>query len=1733
MSMFLTDALGITFRGVTMRRVVLLLLIVFASWRVEAGATAACPFYAINSSNYYACFQSQAEAEEFIRDDAGGTRPARKHLEMSNANPPQVVSNDATSIDIYYTVKPKPGVVGAKGYKTLKTSGASTSYELCGCDTSGMSGKCMPFGPTSNCQNQPDLCTFGNYCNSRSSLSEAMIAYQSSQQCHTSPSAGFSGGPSGSALSFDDHVPDNRPIYPPNTGTLGYSGTVDGEWVGGKMVVQWNDCEGQPAGYGEREVYVVAPLTCPTGYTFNRAMPPKVSEACISNEWGLIQTYRAPVKNPTCSEDVDGKDGCYGNPVVAATGAKIQSPKGWSSESMLGLTIAYNSLYTDSTYGLFGGSWASLLSARFVGNSFAGNNYAYSDPEGNIETFWASTNGIYRPQNSSDKFMRSTSSSPCDITVFEAGRRLVFGCYDTRRLERVEYPDSPIKNLTVVWSASEAFDSNGVQTVFYGVPTALVRADGRRLDFFYSRVNPSSDCDAAPRPYACNAIRLTAIHDNDGNITLFDYNTDGRLSLIYYPDGTRERFEYGAAADICPSTMPGSCNGTPHALLPATLLTGTYIETPRQDGGFDSARYGIYQYDNYGRAIVTTHPGDAGRTEFRYAADRTPTVRLFTDSTHYRDRTIVTQRINGLYDKPKAISETDSAGVPIRNASNTYGSLGYLSQSIDYRGVTTDWTFNDAGLPTQKVEAANDTTGNRRTRQIDWNVSLRLATEHRLYDSRTTVPGTLISRSSRAYNARGQATASCQVDPGNATAMAYVCGSAANAPAGVRQMRNTYCEQADVDAQVCPLVGLVIAVDGPRTDVADVSTLAYYSSDDASCAGAPTDCPHHRGDLWKMTNSRSQTIEVLRYDGASRALSIKDANGIVTDLEYSARGWLKFQKVRGADDSGEADDAITRIDHDAIGRVIKVTQPDGTFVGFTHDAAHRLTKITDALGNSIRYVLDYAGNRTQEQTSDNLGELKHSLSRLFNNLGQIQTLLDANGAPTALTYDLNGNGDTATDAMSRVTDSDVDPLNRVWKVIANASGSANERAVTQFVFDARDKLTSVIDPKGLTTTYSFNGLGDQTKLVSPDTGNATNYTYDAAGNRLTQVDARGKTTGYGYDSIGRLITQTVPTIAQNIGFDYDLPQADCSVGETYSVGRLVRIRDESGSTRYCYDRLGRLVRKVQTVVGGSTLTVGATYSSAGRLRALTYPSGAIVAYMPDDNGQIKRIDANPTETATQVTLVKDATYLPFGPLNTLTYGNDRILTKTYDQNYGIDRVADSSATGLSLDLSLNTVGNVVGLTERTSTGGSVSRTFTYDGQDRLTGQKNGASTVEGFGYDATGNRTSKTVGSTTTVYSYANTTHRLSSVGTTARSYDNNGNTSLIGTASKGQSFAYDDRNRLRDFKLANKLKASYRYNGKGERVLKTDAASTTNSRQYVYDEAGHLLGEYTTAGMRIKEYVWLDNTLVAILSDHDGSTYQFVETDHLGTPRAVIHPTKHSIVWRWDATNTAFGDHAPLADPDANSITYTLDARYSGQWYDSESGLHYNYFRDYDATTGRYLQSDPIGLAGGQSTFNYVGSNPLDSTDFYGLINDNEIPSQEKINRDYQQQLQQQKAMAQLVTTYNEMKSKDVRGTDQFYHCMGACRASKVTGDPALVISLMSEKEMRDYALNIVGLYGEKQLPHKEMMEDIGRDLDVNNFGANCPTSVTCVKRCSHLLDNLKPSRRKYMIHYRPDWKE
>ncbi len=114
-----------------------------------------------------------------------------------------------------------------------------------------------------------------------------------------------------------------------------------------------------------------------------------------------------------------------------------------------------------------------------------------------------------------------------------------------------------------------------------------------------------------------------------------------------------------------------------------------------------------------------------------------------------------------------------------------------------------------------------------------------------------------------------------------------------------------------------------------------------------------------------------------------------------------------------------------------------------------------------------------------------------------------------------------------------------------------------------------------------------------------------------------------------------------------------------------------------------------------------------------------------------------------------------------------------------------------------------------------------------------------------------------------------------------------------------------------------------------------------------------------------------------------------YIEADALGTPRVVVDRTRGATgtaIWTWDLQGEAFGTTAPNQNPDGDATNFVFNLRFPGQRFDSASGLNYNYFRDYEPGTGRYSQSDPIGLNGGISMYGYVSGNPYTYSDELGL---------------------------------------------------------------------------------------------------------------------------------------------------
>ncbi|CAD6068323.1 RHS Repeat family protein [Escherichia coli] len=229
---------------------------------------------------------------------------------------------------------------------------------------------------------------------------------------------------------------------------------------------------------------------------------------------------------------------------------------------------------------------------------------------------------------------------------------------------------------------------------------------------------------------------------------------------------------------------------------------------------------------------------------------------------------------------------------------------------------------------------------------------------------------------------------------------------------------------------------------------------------------------------------------------------------------------------------------------------------------------------------------------------------------------------------------------------------------------------------------------------------------------------------------------------------------------------------------------------------------------------------------------------------------------------------------------------------------------------------------------------------------------------------------------------------------------------------------------------------------------------------------------------------------------------------DHRGLPLALISEDGNTA---WSAEYDEWGNQLNEENPHHLHQPYRLP----GLQYDKESGLYYNRNRYYDPLQGRYITQDPIGLEGGWSLYAYP-LNPVNGIDPLGLS-----PADVALIR-RKDQLNHQRAWDILSDTYEDMKRLNLGGTDQFFHCMAFCRVSKLNdaGVSRSAKGLGYEKEIRDYGLNLFGMYGRKvKLSHSEMIEDNKKDLAVNDHGLTCPSTTDCSDRCS---DYINPEHKK-----------
>ncbi|GEM_PF-1389699 len=1010
--------------------------------------------------------------------------------------------------------------------------------------------------------------------------------------------------------------------------------------------------------------------------------------------------------------------------------------------------------------------------------------------------------------------------------------------------------------------------------------------------------------------YAGNVITVTDSRNRSLEIRL---NGNGQMTQVDV-GSLQYLYDYDAQGRLTRVTYPGGTFKTYHYESPARpqALTGITDE--------EGVRYASWSYDWVGRATSSEYIGGVRRVEFSR-----PTVDTVLFTNEYGKQTQYTyDRVLGA---ERLLEVRDLATLNTPETVKTYEYSEefpfFVSKQTDRNGVVTLHEYNDRGLEIRRTEAAG--TPRQRITETDWAEGSQQWAEVR-EPGRTITYGYDSSRRLRSVTV------------------------------GDRVWRYSYDSQ-----------GNVRSVDGPRTDVNDV-TLYEYSA----------------GNLTAVVNALGHRSELHDHNDYGLPGRVVDANGVQTVLTYNDRGWLISSTVQS-----RAGNLVTTYGYSLHGLVTQITSPDGSSLTLEYDDARRLTAIQNSVGDRLEYTVDTAGNRTEERIRDASGTLVGQMTQVFDDLGRLTSSLGAEGQNTRYAYGPEDRQSTMIDPKGGATGQQFDEL---YRLVRSEDALTH---VTQLSYDPRDNVASVTDARSLSTSYEYNEHNEVIRRVSPDTG-VTTYAYDQAGNVIQMTDARGVTTQYTYDAINRLATVAyISQPNQNVVYIYD--QQDLTPDDNVynaGVGRLTSMTDESGSTQFRYDDRGNLIEARQEITGvfGSalTLTTQYAYDAADQLTGITYPSGAQVSYTRDVHGRIASIDATyDTDTGAATNSVLGAIgYSAFGRLQTGTFGNGLTLNRTFDSDWRLSTNDVPGALGQSFGYDLNS--NITGITDAVNS--AASATYDYDAIHRLTQETDTTEDLE-YAYDAVGNRLSKTdvsTGTTLQSNTYSGSSNRLVSSDGVTRTYDAVGNTITHGAG----TWSYGASNRMASYSEGGPI-AQYRYNGLGQRSAKV--LVNENDRYLTvltFGLGGQIVSEsiYSSMGqLRVhRDFVWMDSTPVGLLQTRYGSGGAVqdahllaLHSDHLDTPR-VATDSSGAVAWRW--LGGAFGDGVDEVLAAGAAIDLSIGLRFPGQYFDGESGLSYNYYRDYEPSLGRYAQSDPIGLDGGPNTYLYAFSSPLAFMDQNGL---------------------------------------------------------------------------------------------------------------------------------------------------
>lgn len=707
--------------------------------------------------------------------------------------------------------------------------------------------------------------------------------------------------------------------------------------------------------------------------------------------------------------------------------------------------------------------------------------------------------------------------------------------------------------------------------------------------------------------------------------------------------------------------------------------------------------------------------------------------------------------------------------------------------------------------------------------------------------------------------------------------------------------------------------------------------------------GAKTAYEYDReGNLIKETNAAGQ-VTSYTYDDLGRRTSVTNPAGATTSVFYNELG--KAERICYPNGSS------TVYEYEKGGRLKSVRYPDGAGEHYGYDAKGNLTERTTTAGESYRYNYDSLDRMISVQNP--AGGISHFT---YDALGRVIKAENENGNQTCYEYTPNGNLAKVTDAMGNEAFYQYDAMGHLTQ--SSCTGAEGE------------------EPQN--TVYTWNKEGHVTAVTDP-LGDVECYTYDPAGRMKAKIDKDGYETSFHYGKDGQ-VEEICYADGRTVSLTYN------------AIRQLEEVRDWLGTTKIAMDEAGRIA----SVTDPYGKTVGYEWGSMGERTAICYPDGRRTAYEYNEAMQLSALKLLSDDAQKKTILYS---YDEAGRLTGKQFPGGNRTDYSYN---GAGKIKEILHTGADFTeryhYDYDVMGNKV-LAEKERPGlpeDSGNFSYDYDALNRLTSVACNGKTLRTYGYDAFGNRNTRTeyqaAGELVTTYHY-NTKNQLmqetNAGGTRNYNYDHRGNLLSVTSGEEVlKAYGFDAANRMSssvDRTAGEITKAYYQYNGLGHRVGQTIAsgnADVTQTIRYTLDltRQYHNLLQKTGNGLD-QTYFWDGN----VTGMEENGRDHFYFQDDLGSPmRLTDEDGRSEEVYGFDEFGNDIRTAKDIFKDSLQSFGFT------GYQMDSVGALYFAQARRYEAGVGRFISEDfikgHIAAPYTMNHYNYCWNRPLDLVDLNGM---------------------------------------------------------------------------------------------------------------------------------------------------